>query len=145
MTAGFIIIVAAALLLLALMTNQGQRRRPHARPRQARTSFNPDLVQTRWQTVEQMARSGGSGLRNAVSEADKLLDYSLRGRGYSGETMAERLKRAESRLSDREAVWGAHKLRNNLAHEVGFDLLASQAHEALSAFRQALVDLGVLS
>ncbi len=143
MTAGLIVIIVAAVLLLALMGAKPRRQRSPQR-RSAR-SFDVGLVQTRWQTVEQMSRSGGAGLRNAVSEADKLLDYVLRGKGFSGETMAVRLKRAEGRLSDKEAVWGAHKLRNNLAHEVGFDLVASQAHEALAAFRQALTDLGVPS
>ena len=142
MIIGLIVIFAAGTLLLVVIASQ---KSPPGRKKAAvRSHFDRELVRSRWQTVEQMAHSGGSGLRNAVSEADKLLDYTLRGKGYNGQTMAERLKRSESRLSDKEAVWEAHKLRNHLAHEVSFDLVASQAQEALAAFRQALSDLGAL-
>lgn len=68
----------------------------------------------------------------------------MKSQGYSGEVMAERLKQAQTKLSDRNAVWSAHKLRNALAHEVGFDLVASQAQEALRAFERGLKDLGAL-
>ena len=142
MIIGLIIIFAVGALLLAVIGGQKTPRGRKKAP--TRQHFDRELVRSRWQTVEQMAHTGGSGLRNAVSEADKLLDYTLRGRGYSGQTMAERLKKSESRLSDKEAVWEAHKLRNHLAHEVGFDLVASQAQAALAAFRQALSDLGAL-
>ncbi len=99
-------------------------------------------VAERWSVIEAMAAGGGNGLRQAVSEADKLLDHVMRSQGFRGETFAERLKAAQSRLSNREAVWQAHKLRNALAHEVGFDLVPSHARSALDGFKKALKDLG---
>ncbi|HSX14614.1 MAG TPA: hypothetical protein VLE72_01730 [Candidatus Saccharimonadales bacterium] len=138
---GLLLVLLAGFALLAVVT------RGRSKPRSggvSRGTIDYDLVRARWQTIEQMATESGSGLRNAVSEADKLLDYALKQLGTPGETMAERLKRVEGRLSHKEDVWQAHKLRNHLAHEVSFDLVASHAKGALAAFGQALRDLGAL-
>lgn len=102
------------------------------------------LVAERWQVIQTSASVPGSGLKQAVSEADKLLDYALKQLNYPGETMADRLKKAESRLSNHNAVWRAHKLRNMIAHEVGFEFSASEGQEALASFERALRDLGAL-
>jgi hypothetical protein len=103
-----------------------------------------EQVASRWEQITVMAGGEGMGLRHAVSEADKLFDHVLRAKGFAGDTMAERLKRSEHRLSDHNAVWRAHKLRNSLAHEVQFDLVASQAQAALRDFERGLKDLEAL-
>lgn len=116
-----------------------------ARPRKGAAALDRELIITRWQAIEAGAGSGGAGLKNAVMEADKLLDYAMKGLGFPGETMGERLKSGQSsRFSDLNAIWRAHKLRNAFAHEVGADLVASQANEALRDFERGLKDLGVL-
>ena len=74
-------------------------------------------------------------------EADKLLDYVLQGRGYRGDTMAERMRSANRQFSRRNEVWAAHKLRNALAHEVGFDLVPSQVKQSIKAYERAIKDL----
>lgn len=130
----FIIIAAVGLLLLGVISagNRGMKRvarHPH---------LDRQLVAERWSSIEAMRPA------SAVPEADKLFDYVLRAQGFAGQTMAERLKRAERRLSDRGAVWRAHKLRNSLAHEVGFEVVDSHAREALAAFKRGLEDLGAL-
>ncbi len=143
MSWALLIIIAAGVLLLAVMSGAGKK--PKRRRGGNRVGgVDRELVATRWQAIDQMTTTGGSGLKNAVSEADKLLDYVMKQQGTAGDTMAERLKRCESRLSDKEAVWQAHKLRNHLAHEVSFDLVVSQAKQAIAAFGQALRDLGAL-
>jgi hypothetical protein len=101
-------------------------------------------VTLRWQTIATMAESGPAGLKNAVSEADKLFDHAMKQQNFRGNTMAERLKQAERRLTDRDSVWRAHKLRNALAHDVTFDLVPSQAKGALKDFERGLKDLGAL-
>jgi hypothetical protein len=101
----------------------------------------------RWANIETMAKGNGNDLRNAVSEADKLLDHYLLQTGLARNNMGERLKAARPRFSSYEiydAVWKAHKLRNALAHEVGFDLVASQARQAVSDFGRGLKDLGAI-
>lgn len=134
---GLIIILAAGVILLAIMS------RPVSAPSKG-GRVDRALVSNRWQAIEAMAGSGAAGLRGAVSEADKLLDYVLKNSGFAGQTMAERLKRAERELSDKESVWRAHKLRNAYAHDVEIDLVPSQAKEALADLKAALKDLRAL-
>jgi len=144
-----IIVLVAAVLIYGVIIAGGAARGRTGRPQRGtrksdRPRFDRALVAERWRTIHAMSLGGGNGLRQAVSEADKLLDYAMKAQGYSGETMADRLKQAQGNLSDRNAVWNAHKLRNALAHEVGFDLVASQAQGALGAFERGLKDLGAL-
>lgn len=101
-------------------------------------------VSSRWQTIMTSANSGPAGLKISVSEADKLFDHILKQQNFHGNTMAERLKVAQSRLSDRNGVWQAHKLRNSLAHDVTFDLVPNQVKDALKDFERGLKDLGAL-
>jgi hypothetical protein len=135
-------VLLVALVAFALLFGAGARAKPG---RFGSGKFlDRALVAERWAAVERNASSGGLGLRQAIGDADKLLDYVLKSLGMPGETLADRLRRVESRLSDRNGVWRAHKLRNSLAHELEFDLLPSSAREALADFHRALKDLGAL-
>lgn len=138
---GLLLIIAAGVLLLAVVT--GASKRPAA-PKRRAGQLDYDMVRHRWADIERLSVKGGLGLKGAVSEADKLLDYVLRTQGAGGNTMAERLKHSEKRLSDKQAVWQAHKLRNHLSHEVGFEVVSSHARGAIKAYGQALKDLGAI-
>ena len=144
-----ILVLAAALILFATMSGlkpKGRRRssRPSGHARGSVQTMTRDQIYTRWQTIEAMSAGGGNGLRQAINEADKLLDHVLRQQGAHGDSMADRMRSFNSRFSQRDDVWRAHKVRNALAHEVGFDLVPSQAKEAIASFHQALLDLGAL-
>lgn len=80
----------------------------------------------------------------SVINADKLLDRALNEMGTPGKTMADRLKRVTNRFEKPNAVWSAHKLRNQIAHEDDFEVDFNQANRALAAIRQALKDLGAI-
>ena len=84
------------------------------------------------------------GMALAVIDADKLLDEALKRRGYKGKTMGERLVAAQRTLSNNDAVWYAHKLRNRLVHEPDVRLRKNDAKDALAGIKQALKDLGAL-
>lgn len=84
------------------------------------------------------------GMVLAVIDADKLLDEALRRKHFRGKTTGERLVAAQRSLSDNDAVWYAHKLRNRLVHEPNIKLKKSEAQSALAGFRQGLKDLGML-
>ncbi|HVX58285.1 MAG TPA: hypothetical protein VG964_00940 [Candidatus Saccharimonadales bacterium] len=84
------------------------------------------------------------GMVLAVIDADKLLDEALRRKGYKGKTTGERLVAAQRDISDNDAVWYAHKLRNRLVHEPNAHLKKSEAQSALAGFRACLKDLEVL-
>ena len=144
-----ILVLVGALLLFAFISAPRSRRRRGATSshgsRSGVQTLSRDQVSTRWQTIQTMASSGGgNGLRQAINEADKLLDHVMRQQGASGGTMADRMRSFNNRFSDRDSVWRAHKIRNSLAHDVGYDLVASQAKEALTDFHRALTDLGAL-
>lgn len=90
-----------------------------------------------------MQSSGASGLKNALYEADKLLDYVMIGSGFTGETMGDRLKSGGGAFTNINAVWGAHKLRNQIAHEVEHDIVATQVKNAIDTLGKAIQELGV--
>src|SRR5687768_5138163 len=80
----------------------------------------------------------------AIINADSLLDDAMKRLKISGKTMGERLVSAERLLTDNDAVWHAHKLRNKLVHEEPVKLSEQDVKNALIGFGQALKDLGAL-
>lgn len=75
-------------------------------------------------------------LRHALFEADKLVDYILKLKGYGGETFADRLRNAESYIDQNtyQLIWAGHKVRNTLAHE-------HDARITKAELKQAVYDL----
>jgi len=70
--------------------------------------------------IEKMAESDNMyELRHAVIEADKLVDFILKKKGYNGETFADRLRNAEKDINKNlyQNLWNAHKVRNQIAHD----------------------------
>lgn len=69
-----------------------------------------------------LGQKGPSQLRQALITADKCLDNALRD-VVNGETMGDRLKNAQ-KMFDWDLynkIWEAHKVRNNLVHESGYE------------------------
>lgn len=101
------------------------------------------FVNKSWHQVQSLLNSE-FGAMSAVTQADMLLDYALRKLGYPGETMGERLRSASGRFKNTDAVWSAHKLRNQIAHEAGFIAGKPRVKQAVNDLRRALQDLGAL-
>jgi hypothetical protein len=144
-----IITLLVGFLLFAIVDKGARRRRPRShRPvassRGYRGFVDQSEIKARWETIMATSQTGASGLKSSINEADKLLDHVLKQLGYGGERMGDRLKAAGPRFTNQNHVWRAHKLRNALAHEIGFDLVPSQAREALKDFEQALKDVQAL-
>ena len=107
--------------------------------------LNKEKYQAKWLEIEHgLRRDNPSSYPLAVLNADKLLDQALRERRYKGNTMGERMKAAHDRWKNPNHVWGAHKVRNQLAHESDANISYDIAIRALSAFKQALKDLGAI-
>lgn len=103
--------------------------------------------QARWLHVEElMSGLQESDWRQAIIEADIMLDDILRGRGYEGAGLADRLKQVNaSLLPSLDGVWDAHRIRNRIAHEgSAFKLEERIAHRTIQSYRRAFVELGVL-
>jgi hypothetical protein len=104
-----------------------------------------DKYRLKWLAIEkQLNRSEPSSYHLCVLNADKLLDQALRERSVRGETMGERMKTAKETWSNANAVWGAHKLRNQIAHEAEVQVGYDDARRALAGFKQALKDIGAI-
>lgn len=130
-----IAIVAVGLLVLIAIALSGKHN----------YTFDVEAYQTRWLKIENgLQKDDPRSYGISVIEADKLLDRALNEMGLPGKTMAERLKRVADRFEQPNAVWAAHKLRNQIAHENDFEVQYNQANRALAAIRQALKDLGAI-
>jgi hypothetical protein len=107
--------------------------------------LNCEKYQTKWLSIEHgLKRDNPSSYPLAVLNADKLVDQALKERKYKGETMGERMKAAQAVWKNPNHVWGAHKIRNQLAHEADVEITYETAARALAAFKQALKDLGAI-
>lgn len=108
-------------------------------------ALNKQRYQAKWLEIEHgLARDNPSSYALAVLNADKLLDLALKERRFKGQTMGERMKAANAAWKNPNHVWGAHKIRNQLAHESDFHIDHQTALRALAAFKQGLKDLGAI-
>jgi len=99
----------------------------------------------RWAEIKRLMESGAeTGLKMAILEADKLLDYALKQRLMPGETLADRLKYAVYKYPNLRRVWWAHKMRNDLVHESTFSVSESLAKRVVGEYEVAIKELGAL-
>ena len=104
-----------------------------------------DKYRTKWLAIEQsIVKDNEPSYHLAVMNADKLLDQAMRDLGIKGQTMGDRLKFSKERWSNRNNLWNAHKLRNQIAHEPDVRVSYNDARVALSGFKQALKDIGAI-
>lgn len=106
----------------------------------------PKKLSKKWVKIEERLESGEeTELKLAVIEADKFFDDVLKKCGYLGKDMGERLKKVSaSQISNIDDIWQAHKIRNNVVHDVDYKLTAVDAEKAIKSYRKALEELEVL-
>ncbi len=130
--AAVLIAAVVGVVYLMVMSKQG-------------SALNVQRYQTKWLEIENsVRRDNGASWQLAIMNADKLLDQALRDRRFKGQTMGERMKSAQKVWKNANHVWGAHKIRNQLAHEVNANVTYDITLRSLSAFKQALKDLGAI-
>lgn len=128
-----ILIVAGAMMALIVITKGGGKK------------IDQDKFRTKWLAIETMFKKDQEETHSlTVINADKLLDQALREAGVKGQTMGERLKSSGDRFSNKNAVWAAHKLRNQIAHESDVVVSYDAARRALASFKRALKDVGAI-
>ncbi len=140
-----LVLSALAVVLLRQSAKSSQRRKPYRGMKVERAGEVYDLsrVAPKWHEIQAMLKNGPSGLRSALFEADKLLDYVMQAKGFHGATMGERLKSDGKRLGNLNDVWAAHKLRNQFAHSLDHDMVPAQVTKAVKDLGKAISDLGV--
>jgi hypothetical protein len=129
-----ILIVGALVFIAISMTSK----RGH--------TFDKEDYQVDFLRIENsLQRDNESSYAMAIIEGDKILDRALMEMGVQGRTMGDRLKRiGKAKFTQLNAVWHAHKLRNQIAHEHDFKPEYRQAQHALETYKQALKDLGAI-
>lgn len=128
-----IAIVGVLLIVVIALTKKSQ------------PQLDVNKYRMKWLAIEQQLSSANDASHPmVVFNADKLLDQALKERGIKGDTMGERMKAAKDTWSNANAVWGAHKVRNRIAHEADATVSFDEARRALASFKQALKDLGAI-
>ena len=136
---GTILGLVAAAVIIAAVLFAVIRFMPHS------SGLDREKYQSRWLEIEQhLDMNNTSSQYMAILNADKLLDQALKDSGTRGETMGQRLKARQSAWSNANAVWAAHKMRNQIAHEEHVVLNEMAVRRALASFKQALKDLGAM-
>jgi hypothetical protein len=129
-----IAIIGAGLAVLAIITFFARR---------PRKDLDRKYFQTQWRELQKLCAKKETWPM-AIIKADNLLDVALRKRRFRGKSMGERMVSAQKTMSNNDAMWQAHKLRNKLVHEVDVQVSEKDVKNALVGLRQALRDLGAL-
>lgn len=127
------LIFAGLLFIVITLTKKGTRQ------------LNVEKYRSEWLRIEQsLHQNDAASHQLSVLNADKLLDKALREKAIAGETMGARMKQLQTTWTNANAVWSAHKLRNQIAHESSVVVDYDAARRALAAFKQALKDVGAV-
>lgn len=101
----------------------------------------------RWPEIQKHLHDDNpSSWKIAIIEADIFLEEVLTNAGYSGVTIGEKLKSANSAsFTTLQDAWEAHKVRNEIAHTGGdFILTKRVAQETLTRFERVFHEFGVI-
>ncbi len=101
----------------------------------------------RWQEIQNHLHDDNpNSWKVAIIEADIFLEEVLTDHGYSGVTIGEKLKSANtSSFTTLQDAWDAHKVRNDVAH-VGGDFILTKrlAMETLTRYERVFREFGAL-
>jgi len=101
----------------------------------------------RWLHIQSLAESTSpSEWREAIIEADIMLDDLLTERGYVGAGVGEKLKAVEPKdVATLQDAWEAHKVRNQIAHEgSAFNLSESLVRRTIAHYEAVFRELKVI-
>ncbi len=92
----------------------------------------------RWENViRHIESTNQNDWKQAILEADMMLDEILTTMGYRGESVGEKLKRVVSGdFKSVQDAWEAHKVRNQIAHEAQFNLTHFDALSAINRYKK---------
>jgi len=100
---------------------------------------------SRWDHVRQLIESPNeSDWRQAIIEADIMLDDLLIQLGYVGQSVGEKLKAVDpSRMRTLQDAWEGHKVRNEIAHQgYAYQLTEHMAHRTIAHFEAVMREFG---
>lgn len=129
---GLFVIVYTTMRLFELRKREEEYYSTLLLPPDATGGINP-----RWQHIESLINGAtASEWREAIIEADIMLDDLLTRNGYVGDGVGEKLKSIEpTEIGSLQDAWEAHKVRNQIAHEgSAFDLTESLARRTIARY-----------
>ncbi|MBU2104027.1 hypothetical protein KKD81_02095 [Patescibacteria group bacterium] len=100
---------------------------------------------SRWDHIRELIESPHeSDWRQAIIEADIMLDDLLTQLGYPGQTVGEKLKAVDpSRMHTLQDAWEGHKVRNEIAHQgYAYQLTERHAHRTIAQFEAVMREFG---
>lgn len=100
---------------------------------------------SRWAHVRSLVESPHeSDWRQAIIEADIMLDDLLSQLGYPGQSVGEKLKAANpAKFQSLQYAWDAHKVRNEIAHSgSAFQLDEHLAHRTIAMYEVVMREHG---
>ena len=97
----------------------------------------------RWNKIKIRLKSGNpSQYKVAILEADAIADEILKGMGYKGENMNERLKQIKpGQIDNLEDLNRAHQTRNRIIYETDLSIEKNQATETIEIYENFLKDM----
>jgi hypothetical protein len=107
----------------------------------------PPRENERWAHIKTLiASASSSDWRQAVIEADIMLEEMLRAIGYDGSTIGDMLKNVDpADFLTLEEAWEAHKVRNQIAHRgLEFQLERNQAERTVGLYEKVFKEFNYL-
>jgi len=101
----------------------------------------------RWEHIQKLlASTNVSEWREAIIEADIMLDDALSAKGYLGNGVGDKLKGTnEKKLGSLQDAWEAHKVRNQIAHQGSTYVLSeSLARRTIAYYESVFNELEVI-
>lgn len=135
-------VLITAIALYLFMVFYGSKKQT---PKNDKNRLSKTEIQNQCECITRALESDNiASLKSAIILADKLVDYALQSEGFSGRTLAKRVKNARESLGDTyEKFWDAHRTRNRLVHEVQTEVRVHEAKEALKKYQEVLDNLGI--
>ena len=96
------------------------------------------IIIDRWYGIrEKISKTDEASIKQAVIEADKLMDYCMKVAGFEGEKFADRLRNTKTRFPKKiySNIWQAHILRNEIVHNIDSKVNGFEAKQAVANFQ----------
>lgn len=103
------------------------------------------MVTRDWQEIESLLKADSpSQLKQALIVSDRSLGSVLKDL-VDGQTMGDRLKNSKDLFHPHtyDKIWQAHKLRNSLVHESGFEVQGFILKKNVQNLKEGLKELGL--
>lgn len=139
---GLLIIVYCTVRLFELRKREHEFYSTLIAPPEPKNGMHP-----RWERIQELLEGNTpSEWKEAIIEADIMLDDVLSKRGYTGEGVGEKLKSADKkRFATLQNAWEAHKVRNLIAHQgSSFELSESLAGRTIAHYEAVFREFKVI-